>query len=106
MTPKNILCKFIINCLQMLHSIYHFHARPTKVKKQVGNLLKLRYSQEIKGETEVDIFLSSFFLSPGVCYILIVMEGDKITEAIILVSVIIRRRLRLRKIMLRKCRYM
>lgn len=60
--------------------------------QQTGRQLtsKLKYSQEIKGETEVDI-LSSFSLSPGVFYILMVMEGDEITEAIILVSDIIRR---------------
>lgn len=45
--PKSILCELIINCLQMLHNTDHFHARPTKVNKQVGNL-QLKYSQEIK----------------------------------------------------------
>lgn len=35
MTPENILYKFVINYLQMLHSIDHFHTRSTKVNKQV-----------------------------------------------------------------------
>lgn len=45
--PKSILCELIMNCLQMLNTTDHFHARPTKVNKQVGNL-QLKYSQEIK----------------------------------------------------------
>lgn len=80
MTPKNRLCELIINCLQT----DHVHARPTKINKQVGNLSQLKFSQKIKGEPEVAI-LSSFSLFPGF-YTLTIMGGDKITEAIILVS--------------------
>lgn len=79
MTPKNRLCELIINCPQT----DRVHAKPTKINKQVGNLSQLKYSQKIQGEAEVAI-LSSFSLSPGF-HTLTVVEGDKITEAIILV---------------------
>lgn len=93
--PKGILCELIINWLQMLYSTHHSHARQTKGQQTGRWVEQLNYSQEIKGESEVDT-LPSFSLTPGVFFALAVMERNEITEAIILVCAILRKA-RLRK---------